>query len=169
MPEPSCWSRPDPEPSGPEDSTVEVRRLRIDCMLDESRNGTLLDVFGIEPPVGGERLMLELRRSWGPMLEWRLIGRPPPGVPPGDEAQDGAIRILGVMSVLSDSRRLGKALTTRRKLLSGDEGDPPNHQLPLRVPVEFFRAMSSALDVLRWSMRKFGMLNCCTFMLSDEN
>lgn len=33
---------------------------------------------------------------------------------PGDDAQDGAIRIFGVMRVLSDSRRLGKALATRR-------------------------------------------------------
>lgn len=42
---------------------------------------------------------------------------------PGDEAHDGAIRIFGVISVLSDNRRFGNALTTRRKLLSGDEGD----------------------------------------------
>lgn len=73
--------------------------------------------------VGGDRLMAEPRRSCGPMLECRRMGRPPPGVPPGDEAHDGAMRILGVISVLSESRRLGKAFTTRRKLLSGDMGD----------------------------------------------
>lgn len=36
-------------------------------------------------------------------------------------------------------------------------------------PVEFFRAISSALDVFRWSIRKLGMLNGGTCMLSDEN
>lgn len=82
------------------------------------------------PTVGGDRLMVDPLRSWGPMLECRLMGRPPPGVPPGEEAQDGAIRILGVIKVLSDSRRLGKALWTLRKLLSGEEGDAPNHQPP---------------------------------------
>lgn len=51
MPDPSCDNNPDPEPRGPDDSTVDVRRDRIDCMLDDSRNGTLvLDVFGIDPP-----------------------------------------------------------------------------------------------------------------------
>lgn len=74
--------------------------------------------------------MVEPRLSCGPMLEWRRVGRPLPGVPPGDEAQDGAMRIFGVISVLSDSRRFGNALATRRKLLSGDEGEQPNHQPP---------------------------------------
>lgn len=37
-----------------------------------------------------------------------------PSYLPGDDAHDGAIRIFGVMRVLSDSRRLGKALATRR-------------------------------------------------------
>lgn len=69
-------------------------------------------------------------RSCGPILECLLIGRPPPGVPPGDDAQDGAIRIFGVISVLSDSLRLGKAFTTLRRLLSGEEGEPPNHHPP---------------------------------------
>lgn len=50
MPEPSCCSNPLPEPSGPDESMFEGRRDRIDCMLDESRNGTLLEVFGIDPP-----------------------------------------------------------------------------------------------------------------------
>lgn len=36
-------------------------------------------------------------------------------------------------------------------------------------PVEFFLAMSSALDVLRWSIRRFGMLKGGTCILSDEN
>lgn len=69
------------------------------------------------------------------MLECLLIGSPPPGVPPGDEAHEGAMRIFGVIRVLSDSLLLGKALTTRRKLLSGDDGDPPNHQPPNIPPV----------------------------------
>lgn len=41
--------------------------------------------------------------------------------------------------------------------------------MSLNEPVEFFRAISSALDVLRWSIRKLGMLNGVTCMLSDEN
>lgn len=66
------------------------------------------------------------------------MGRPLPGVPPGEEAHDGAMRILGVISVLSDSRRLGNTLPTRRKLLSGDEGEQPNHQPPsMPEPVEW--------------------------------
>ena len=74
--------------------------------------------------------MVEPRRSCGPMLECLRVGRPLPGVPPGDDAHDGAMRIFGGIRVLSERRRLGKAFATRRKLLSGDEGEPPNHQLP---------------------------------------
>lgn len=74
--------------------------------------------------------MVEPRRSWGPMLECRRVGRPLPGVPPGEEAHDGAMRIFGVISVLSESRRLGNTLPTRRKLLSGEDGEQPNHQPP---------------------------------------
>lgn len=37
------------------------------------------------------------------------------------------------------------------------------------VPVEFLRAMSSALEVLRCSIRRLGMLNGCTCMLSELN
>lgn len=71
--------------------------------------------------VGGDRFMADPRRSCGPMLECRRMGRPPPGVPPGEEAHDGAMRIFGVISVLSDSRRFGNAVATRRKLpRSGD-------------------------------------------------
>lgn len=55
---------------------------------------------------------------------------------PGDEAHDGAILIFGVINVLSESRRLGNAFITRKKLLSGDEG-PPNHHPP--NPVEPLR------------------------------
>ncbi|KAF7268591.1 hypothetical protein GWI33_018339 [Rhynchophorus ferrugineus] len=84
--------------------------------------------------VGGERFTVEPLRSCGPILECRRMGRPPPGVPPGDDAHDGAIRILGVIKVLSDNRLLGKALATLKKLLSGDEGDPPNHQPPRMPP-----------------------------------
>lgn len=46
MPEPSCCSRPEPwEPP----RVAEGRRDLIDCMEDESRNGTDDDVFGIDP------------------------------------------------------------------------------------------------------------------------
>lgn len=79
--------------------------------------------------MGGDKLIVEPRLSCGPMLEWRRVGKPLPGVPPGDEAHDGAMRIFGVIKVLSDNRRLGNALATRKKLLSGDAG-PPNHQPP---------------------------------------
>lgn len=50
IPDPNCCSKPDPDPSGPDDKTVEVRRDRIDCMLDDNKNGTLLEVLGMEPP-----------------------------------------------------------------------------------------------------------------------
>lgn len=80
--------------------------------------------------VGGDKFIVEPLLSWGPILECLLMGRPPPGVPPGDEAQEGAIRIFGVIRVLSDSLRFGNAFTTLRRLLSGDEGEPPNHQPP---------------------------------------
>lgn len=81
--------------------------------------------------VGGDKLIFEPRRSWGPVLECRRIGSPPPppGVPPGELAQDGAIRILGVIRVLSDRRLLVNVLATLRKLLSlaDDEvNHPPN-------------------------------------------
>lgn len=83
--------------------------------------------------MGGDKLILDPRRSWGPVLECRRIGRPPPppvaGVPPGELAQDGAIRIFGVIRVLSDSRLLVNVLATRRKLLSLADGElnhPPN-------------------------------------------
>lgn len=63
------------------------------------------------------------------MLECRRIGKPPPGVPPGELAQDGAIRIFGVIRVLSERRLLVNVLATFRKLLSllPDElNSPPN-------------------------------------------
>lgn len=50
MPLPSCCNNPEPEPNGPDDNTVDVRLERIDCILDDSKNGTLLEVFGIDPP-----------------------------------------------------------------------------------------------------------------------
>lgn len=52
IPDPSCCNKPLPEPNGPDDKQVDVRRERIDCMLLDNKNGTLLDVFGIEPPYG---------------------------------------------------------------------------------------------------------------------
>lgn len=79
--------------------------------------------------VGGDKLIFDPRRSWGPVLECRRIGSPPPGVPPGELAHDGAIRILGVIRVLSDRRLFVNVLATRRKLLSlADDGvnQPPN-------------------------------------------
>lgn len=61
------------------------------------------------------------------------MGSPPPGVPPGEDAQEGATRILGAIRVLSERRLLGKAECTRSRLESGDEGEPPpNHQPPRR-------------------------------------
>lgn len=63
------------------------------------------------------------------------MGRPAPepGEPPGDEAEEWAMRILGVIRVLSDKRRLLKALATRKKLLPSCEAEElPNHQLPRR-------------------------------------
>lgn len=69
--------------------------------------------------VGGDKLIVELRRSWGPVLECRRIGSPPPGVPPGELAQDGATRIFGAIRVLSDRRLVGaNPVVTLRKLLS---------------------------------------------------
>lgn len=73
--------------------------------------------------------MLEPRLSCGPVLEWRLIGKPPPGVPPGELAHDGAILILGVIRALSDKRLVGKALLTFKKLLSLADADDLIHQL----------------------------------------
>lgn len=49
MPDPSVCNRPLPDPNGPDDKHVDVLRDLIDCML-EYKNGTLVDVFGIEPP-----------------------------------------------------------------------------------------------------------------------
>lgn len=84
--------------------------------------------------MGGERFIVDPLLSWGPILECRRMGSPPPGVPPGDDAHDGAMRIFGVMRVLSESLLLGNAFTTRRKLLSGEEGDAPNHHPPSIPP-----------------------------------
>lgn len=75
--------------------------------------------------------MVDPLRSCGPMLECLRIGNPPPGVPPGELAHDGAILIFGgIINWLSDNLRFGKALWTRKKLLSGDEGLAPNHHPP---------------------------------------
>lgn len=70
--------------------------------------------------VGGLRLMTLARRSWGPMLECLLMGRVSL-LPPGELAVLGAILIFGGIIVLSERRRIGKAvLVTRRKLLSDE-------------------------------------------------
>lgn len=93
-------------------------------------------------------MIVDPRLSCGPILECRLIGRPPdpgvpPGVPPGELAQLGAILILGVIRVLSERRRFGKALTTRRKFESGEDGEPPNHHPPsIPESATFPRALS---------------------------
>lgn len=50
MPLPRDCNRPLPDPNGPDDKHVDVRRERIDCMLLDNKNGTLDEVFGIEPP-----------------------------------------------------------------------------------------------------------------------
>lgn len=50
MPDPSDCNRPLPDPNGPDDKHVDVRRERIDCMLLDNKNGTLDDVLGMEPP-----------------------------------------------------------------------------------------------------------------------
>lgn len=92
--------------------------------------------------VGGDKLIVEPRLSCAPILECLRIGRPPPGVPPGDDAQDGAIRIFGVISVLSDNLRLGNAFTTRRKLLSGDDGEAPKNQPPSMPPIKGHRKLA---------------------------
>lgn len=94
-------------------------------------------ILNLELTVGGDRFTAEPRRSCGPMLECRRVGNPevPPGVPPGDETQEGAMRILGVIRVLSERRRFGNALATRRKLLSLlVELFDPNIHCPIPVP-----------------------------------
>lgn len=98
--------------------------------------------------------MVEPRRSCGPMLECRRVGSPLPGVPPGEEAHEGAMRILGVISVLSDSRRLGNTLPTRRKLLSGDEGEQPNHQPPSMPEPRYKQREQIENKFLRYSYKK---------------
>lgn len=72
------------------------------------------------------------------------MGSPPLGVPPGELAHEDAIRIFGVINVLSDRRRFGNAFETRKKLLSGDDGEPKNH--PPRTP--------EPKRQLKWEMRK---------------
>lgn len=44
--------------------------------------------------VGGDKFIADPRRSCGPILLCLRIGNPFPGVPPGDEAHEGAIFIL---------------------------------------------------------------------------
>lgn len=53
MPEPSCWSRPEPcEPPKTADGRLDLML----CMLLLSRKGTLLLVLGIEPPYKRDRV-----------------------------------------------------------------------------------------------------------------
>ncbi|VEN35377.1 unnamed protein product [Callosobruchus maculatus] len=110
----------------------------IRCQSLETKEGG-----GVELTVGGDRLTVLPRLSCGPMEECLRIGRPPPpplaGVPPGELAQEGAMRILGVISVLSLRRLLGNALATRRRFESGEEGlppPPPNHHPPSMPPTK---------------------------------
>ena len=37
--------------------------------------------------VGGDKFIAEALLSCGPILEWRRIGKPPPGVPPKYQAR----------------------------------------------------------------------------------
>lgn len=90
-------------------------------------------------------MTLDPRRSCGPVLECRLIGRPPPGVPPGELEHDGAMRIFGVIKVLSDRRRVGKALPTLRKVPSLADDD---HQLLIMLVIEFFRCVMFSADAV---------------------
>lgn len=118
--------------------------------------------------VGGDKFIVLPRRSWGPILECRRIGNPPPGVPPGLEAHEGAIRIFGgIIKALSESRRFGNALCTRRKLLSGLEGEAPNHQPPDEVSTskrnDGSRGTNNGTSVRRWALCK--MLNNFYFSL----
>lgn len=46
--------------------------------------------------VGGDKFIADPRRSCGPILLCLRIGNPFPGVPPGDEAHEGAIFIFGL-------------------------------------------------------------------------
>ena len=91
------------------------------------------------------------------MLECLLMGKPPPGVPPGDDAQEGAMRIFGVMRVLSDSLLFGKALTTLRKLLSGDDGDPPNHHPPNIPPTHNVRKTLNLATIASFNYLRVGI------------
>jgi hypothetical protein len=55
MPDPSCCRRPAEEAPGEPDRPrhADVRREPpdlIELMLDDNKNGTLLEVFGIDPP-----------------------------------------------------------------------------------------------------------------------
>lgn len=89
MPVPSCWSKP--EPCDPPRHADGLRDLRL--LMDELRKGVLELVLGMLPPimlrasVGGDRFVVEPRRSCGPMDECLLMGRPP-GDPPGEEAHE---------------------------------------------------------------------------------
>lgn len=105
--------------------------------------------------VGGDRFMVDPLLSCAPMLECLLMGSPPPGVPPGELAHEGAMRILGVISVLSDRRRLGKAFTTRRKFESGDDGDAPNHHPPSVPPGIIFLHHSMTAFPKLWAAARY--------------
>lgn len=61
--------------------------------------------------------MLDPRRSCGPVVEWRRIRNPSPGVTPGELSQDGATCIFGVIRVFSDNRLLAMVFATFKKLL----------------------------------------------------
>lgn len=117
--------------------------------------------------VGGDRFIAEPRRSCGPMLLCRRMGSPPLGVPPGELAHEDAMRIFGVINVLSDRRRLGNAFATRKKLLSGDEGEPKNQ--PLRTPEPEQRTISVKYgnDLMRFSGSLCSLLNSFHKLLAE--
>lgn len=120
--------------------------------------------------VGGERLACDGRRSCGPMLEWRRVGRAacePPGVPPGEEAHEGAILILGAMSVLSDSRRPGSSATTRKKFPPVD--GPALVLAPAFMLFEFvelFEPKNHWLNPVFWTVKKAAFL--VVYLVLDE-
>lgn len=62
MPLLSCCSRPEPCEVVRQ---ADGRRERIDCIEEVSRNGTLDDVFGIEPPCTSYFIIIIIQSEFG--------------------------------------------------------------------------------------------------------